>query len=69
MSKTLRPAHRHLIEAYENASLPDGVELIAIATRLAQGPLAKAAHAALLQVEAEEEARARWAAMQAEKRA
>lgn len=69
MNKTLRPAHRHLIEAYENASLPDGVGLIAIATRLAQGPLAKAALAALLQVEAEEEARARWAATQAERRA
>lgn len=58
----LRPAHKHLIEAYESATMPDGIGLIAIATRLAQGPLAKAAHAALLQVEAEEEARARWAA-------
>lgn len=57
----LRPVHKHLIDSYDRAPMPDGLGLIAAANRLAHGPLAKAALAALLRVEADEEARARWA--------
>lgn len=50
----LRASHRHLIDSFESASIPNGVQLIGKAHKLAQSHLAGAAYAALLQIEAGE---------------